>query len=190
MTIKLHCTSILHLNLSRMLIPFIFAVVSVHWMKKRQWKKEMKSNRDMMTWRRNLLNLLVLLYCYIIFTTTFHVDWVIFNVSKYMYSLLVQTPEIYMCNRKIFYIVTTFRQLMVYMQGAKKLSQLYSLPFGQAVASMYQDEQDWLQFFCNLNSLINFTCLLCKLKTEFTDPVAKCTSPRLSYHISLHAAYM
>ena len=58
-TIKLHCTSILHLNLSRMLIPSVFAVVSVHWMKKRQWKKEMKSNRDMMTWRRNLLNLLV-----------------------------------------------------------------------------------------------------------------------------------
>ena len=130
-----------------------FAVVSVHWMKKRQWKKEMKSNRDMMTWRRNLLNLLVLLHCYIIFTRTFHVDWVIFNVSKYMYSLLVQTPEIYSCDRKIFYIVTCnnnlFRQLTVYMKGAKKLSQLYSLPFGQAVASMYRDEEDWLQLFCN-----------------------------------------
>ena len=33
-------------------------------------------------------------------------------------------------------------QLTVYMQGTKKLSQLYSLPFGQAVASMHQDEQD------------------------------------------------
>ena len=76
------------------------------------------------------------------------------------------------------------------MQGAKKLSQLYSLPFGQAVASMHQDEQDWLQFFCNLNFPKNFTCLLGKLKTEFTDPIVKSTSPRLSDLISLHAARM
>ena len=107
-----------------------------------------------------------------------------------MYSLLVQTPEIYMYDRKRFYFVTIFRQLTVYMQGAKKLSQLYSLPFGQAVASMHQDEQDWLQFFCNLNSPKNVTCLLGKLKTEFTDPIAKSTSPRLSDLISLHAAGM
>ena len=76
------------------------------------------------------------------------------------------------------------------MQGAKKLSQLYSLPFGQAVASMHQDELDWLQFFCNLNTPKNLTCLLGKLKTEFTDPIAKSNSPRLSDHISLHATNM
>ena len=28
------------------------------------------------------------------------------------------------------------------------------------------DEHDWLQFFCNLNSPKNLTCLLGKLKTE------------------------
>ena len=36
------------------------------------------------------------------------------------------------------------------------------------------------QFFCNLNSSRNFTCPLDKLITEFTCPIAKSTSPRLS----------
>ena len=36
------------------------------------------------------------------------------------------------------------------------------------------------QFFCNLNSSKNFICLSGKLITEFTNPIAKCTSPRLS----------
>ena len=35
------------------------------------------------------------------------------------------------------------------------------------------------QFFCYLNSSKNITCLLGKLKTEFTSPIAKSTSPRL-----------
>ena len=36
------------------------------------------------------------------------------------------------------------------------------------------------QFFCNLNSLKNFTCPSGKLKTEFISPIAKSTSPGLS----------
>ena len=36
------------------------------------------------------------------------------------------------------------------------------------------------QFFWNLNSSKNFTCLSGKLRTEFTSPIAKSTSPGLS----------
>ena len=36
------------------------------------------------------------------------------------------------------------------------------------------------QFFCNLNSSKNFTCLSDKLITEFTGPIAKSVSPRPS----------
>ena len=36
------------------------------------------------------------------------------------------------------------------------------------------------QFFCNLNSSKNFTCLLGKLRTEFSSLIAKSTSPGLS----------
>ena len=36
------------------------------------------------------------------------------------------------------------------------------------------------QFFCYLNSSKNITCLLGKLKTEFTSPLAKSTNPGLS----------
>ena len=39
----------------------------------------------------------------------------------------------------------------------------------------------WIsQFFCNMNSSKNFTCPSGKLRTEFTSPTAKSTSPRLS----------
>ena len=41
------------------------------------------------------------------------------------------------------------------------------------------DEQDWLQFFYNLNFPENFACPSGNLKTEFTNPVAKSTSPGL-----------
>ena len=36
------------------------------------------------------------------------------------------------------------------------------------------------QYFCNLNSSRNFTCLWGKLRTKFTSPVAKSTSHGLS----------
>ena len=36
------------------------------------------------------------------------------------------------------------------------------------------------QFFCSLNSSKNFTCPADKLRTEFTSPIAKSTSPGLS----------
>ena len=36
------------------------------------------------------------------------------------------------------------------------------------------------QFFCNLNSSKIFTCMSGKLITEFTNPIAKFTSPGLS----------
>ena len=36
------------------------------------------------------------------------------------------------------------------------------------------------QFFCNLNSSKKFTCPSGKLITEFTSPIAKSTSPKLS----------
>ena len=38
----------------------------------------------------------------------------------------------------------------------------------------------WLQLFCNLNSPKKITRRLGKLRTEFTSPIAKSTSPRLS----------
>ena len=70
----------------------------------------------------------------------------------------------------------------------------YSLPFGQAEATIYQprchfilpqklrDEQNQLisQFFCYSISSKNITCPSGKLKTGFTCPIAKSTSPRLS----------
>ena len=43
------------------------------------------------------------------------------------------------------------------------------------------------QFFCYSNSSKNITCPSGKLKTEFTSPIAKSTSPGLSTLISLHA---
>ena len=69
-----------------------------------------------------------------------------------------------------------------------------SLPFGQAEATIYQprchfivpqklrDEQNQLisQFFCYSNSSKNITCPSGKLKTGFTSPIAKSTSPGLS----------
>ena len=42
-------------------------------------------------------------------------------------------------------------------------------------------EQNWLQSFYNLNAQEKkFTCLLGKLKTEFTSPIAKSTGAGLS----------
>ena len=71
----------------------------------------------------------------------------------------------------------------------RKESEFYSLPFGQAVASMYQPkshfsshslpkrkkmgEQDCLQFFCNLSCPKGFTCLSGKLRTEFTSLIVR-----------------
>ena len=42
------------------------------------------------------------------------------------------------------------------------------------------DEQNWSQFFCNLNSPKDFTCPSYKFRIEFTSRIAKSTSPRLS----------
>ena len=42
------------------------------------------------------------------------------------------------------------------------------------------------QFFCNLNSSKNFTCPLGTLRTEFTSPIAKSTSPGYWTLLSLH----
>ena len=42
------------------------------------------------------------------------------------------------------------------------------------------DKQHCLQFLCNLNFLKNFTCSSGKFRTEFTNQIAKSTSPRLS----------
>ena len=41
------------------------------------------------------------------------------------------------------------------------------------------DEQDWLQFFYDLNFPENFAFPSGNLKTEFTNPIAKSTSPGL-----------
>ena len=65
-----------------------------------------------------------------------------YDRKRFYIVTIFRQLTVYMYDRKRFYIVTIFRQLTVYMQGEKKLSQLYSLPFGQAVASMHQDEQD------------------------------------------------
>ena len=36
----------------------------------------------------------------------------------------------------------------------------------------------------------NFTCLLSKLRTEFTIPIVKSTSPSIGTQLSLHAIHM
>ena len=75
-----------------------------------------------------------------------------------------------------------------------KENHFYSLPCGQAEATIYwprrcfilpqklRDEQNQLisQFFCYSNSSKNITCPSGKLKTGFTSPIAKSTSPGLS----------
>ena len=79
----------------------------------------------------------------------------------------------------------------VLCSGCKE-SHFYSLPFGQALKLTFASPniistspKNVLmstlisQFFCNLNSLENFTYLSGKLKTEFTSPIAKSTSPTL-----------
>ena len=43
----------------------------------------------------------------------------------------------------------------------------------------FLDEQDWLQFFCELNVPKYFTCPLDKLRKVFTSLIAKSTSPQL-----------
>ena len=94
------------------------------------------------------------------------------------------------CQCRIFSILN-FQDFWLWNSGCKE-SQFYSLPFRQAVPSMYLpeshfnysekkiDEQDWLQFFCNLNSSQKVTHWSGKLRTEFTSLIAKSTSPRLS----------
>ena len=41
------------------------------------------------------------------------------------------------------------------------------------------EEQGEFQFFCNVNFLKKIVCLSGKLRTKFTSPIAKSTSPRL-----------
>ena len=52
------------------------------------------------------------------------------------------------------------------------------------------DEQHWLPLFCNLNFPKNFTCPLGKLRTGFTSPIAKSTTPGYGTRLSLHAVCM
>ena len=68
----------------------------------------------------------------------------------------------------------------------------YSLPFGQAEANILLAQTSFQlspkafwraelisQFFCFSKSSKKITCPSGKLKTEFTSPIAKSTSPRL-----------
>ena len=64
---------------------------------------------------------------------------------------------------------------MLLLTGCKE-NHFYSLPFGQAEASIWQGELI-SQFFLNSNCSKNTTWPLGKLKTEFTSPTAKSTSP-------------
>ena len=75
-------------------------------------------------------------------------------------------------------------------QGVKKVSftachlgKLYlartSLRVSLTALKKIFDEQDCIQFFCNLNSPKNFTCPAGKLRREFTSPIAQSTSGRL-----------
>ena len=75
-----------------------------------------------------------------------------------------------------------------------KENHFYSLPFGQAEATVALTSPDvistspnafwWAelisQFFCYSNTSTNISCPSGKLKTEFTYPIAKSTSPELS----------
>ena len=75
-------------------------------------------------------------------------------------------------------------------QGVKKVSftachlgKLYlaciSLRVSLTALKKVFDEQDCIQFFCNLNSPKNFTCPAGQLRTVFTSPIAQSTSRRL-----------
>ena len=97
-----------------------------------------------------------------------------------------------------------FMVQLCYPSAGCKENHFYSLLFGQAEASItvaqtsfqLAPETFWLaelisQFFCYSNSLKkNVTCSLGKLKTEFSSPTAKSTSPGPGYRtlLSLHAA--
>ena len=72
-----------------------------------------------------------------------------------------------------------------------KESHFQSLPFRQAEGSIILAQTSFQlapktfwgaemtsQFFCNLNSPKNFTCLSGRLRTEFTRLIAKSTSPK------------
>ena len=80
----------------------------------------------------------------------------------------------------------TSQEIIAWLISGCKENHFYSLPFGQAEASIQLAPKTfWLaelisQFFCYSNSSKNITCPSGKLKTEFTSPIAKSTSPRLS----------
>ena len=84
----------------------------------------------------------------------------------------------------------SYTKMFLHYQGAKKVSftachssKLYLACSSPKVISTRLkkiDEQDWLQFFCNLNSPKKTTCRSGKLRTEFTGPITKSTRPRLS----------
>ena len=90
-------------------------------------------------------------------------------------------------------IKTDANHTYCWLTGCKE-NHFYSLPFGQTEASIILLAQMSLQlapkafwraellskFFCYSNSSKNITCPSGKLKTEFTSPIAKSTSPRLS----------
>ena len=94
--------------------------------------------------------------------------------------------------------MTSICSSFVLCSGCKE-SHFYSLPFGQAEANIIFVSPNIIstspknvlmsrlisQFFCNLNSLKNFTCLSGKLKTEFTSSIAKSTSPGYRTLLSL-----
>ena len=80
---------------------------------------------------------------------------------------------------------------IIFCSGCKE-SQLYSLhtlawkPFWLTPIFFYG--WDWLQFFCNLNSLKNFNCQPGKLKTQFTSPIIKSsTQGLLPGHYSVYS---
>ena len=89
-----------------------------------------------------------------------------------------------------FWMMRDFPPICKGTQGVKKviltvchLGKLYlactSLRVSLTALKKVFDEQDCIQFFCNLNSPKNFTCPAGKLRREFTSLIAQSTSGRL-----------
>ena len=89
-----------------------------------------------------------------------------------------------------FWMMRDFPPICKGTQGVKNVSltvchlgKLYlactSLRVSLTALKKVFDEQDCIQFFCNLNSPKNFTCPAGKLRREFTSPIAQSTSGRL-----------
>ena len=99
------------------------------------------------------------------------------NNSLQAQNILTSMPSSHVQNTcfflRVFGCEGMFRLAYMLWQGAKKVIFITS-------PKVISTSLKKLQFFCNLNSPPKITCPSGKLGTEFTSPIAKSTSPRLS----------